>query len=193
MPRCESQSLAATDCERKVLRYKMKGDYCRDLAETTDVYIQSLMDEIVGFGKHVPQEQVPCIDKTVDVPIVKQVQIPTVEVLQAQFPDRVTDDSVLIPGTVAQFEMYHGEDDKSSAARVQIRALNVAESQSMLGWVKSFRDKCCFITSDCGEGDIFLAKGEMQDEWNLYVSVCRFVSPLCQGETDPRHAAQRCW
>ena len=37
----------------------------------------------------------------------------------------------------------------------------------MLGWVKSFRDEGCFITSDCGEGDIFLAKGEIQDEWNL--------------------------
>ena len=145
MPRSESQSLVATDREWKVLRYKMKGDYGRDLAETTDVYIQPPMDEIIGFGKHVPQEQVQCIDKTVDVPIVKQVQIPTVEVLQAQFPDRVTDDSVLIPGTVAQSELYHGE-DKSSATRVQIRALNVAESQSMLGWVKSFRDKWCFIT-----------------------------------------------
>ena len=166
-PRSESESLAATDREWKVLRYKMKGDYYRDLAETTDVYIQPPMDEIVGFGKHVPQEQVQYIDKTVDVPIVKQVHIPTVEVPEAQFPNRVTDDSVLIPGTIAQFELYHGEDDKSSAARVQIRALNVAESQSMLGWVKSFRDKCCFITSDCVQGDIFLAKGEIQDEWNL--------------------------
>ena len=122
MPRSESQSLAATDREWKVFRHRMEGDYCRYLAETADVYVQPLVDEIVGFGKHVLQKQVQCADKTVGVPIVKQVEIPTVEVLQAQFPDGVTDDSVLIPGTVAQPELYHGEDDKLSAARVQMKS-----------------------------------------------------------------------
>ena len=98
MPRSESQSLAATDRERKV--------------QDTD--------------------------KTVGVAIVKQVEIPTVEVLRAQFPDEVTDDSMLIPGTFAQPELYRGEDGKFERRTCPNQRL-----------------ECCRESVDVGLGEVF--------------------------------------
>ena len=142
--------------------------------QTIDSRISHVKEEINEAVKHVPQEQVQCIGKTADVSIVRQVPVPTVQAVrktvavpQTQFPVRVPDDTVLTPGTIVQSELCNGGGDKPRARCVQIGASNVAESRSVLGRVKSVRDKHCFVTSDCVEGDIFLAKEEISDEWSF--------------------------
>lgn len=142
------------------------------LEQTVDLRISRVKEETVEGVKHVPEERVQCLEKTVDVSNVRQARVPTVQaaqkivaVQQVQFPDRSPDAPVLTPGTTVQSELCYGGDGKPRARCVQISASNVAESQSMLGRVKSFRDKHCLITSDCVQGDISLAKEEITDEW----------------------------
>ena len=136
--------------------------------------VPEMKEKLIETVERVPQEQVQCIDKTVDVSILRQVQVPTVRAVQktvvlpqVQFPARLVGDPVLTFGTAVQFELCCGGDGKLKAKCVQVRASNVAESQSMLGRVKIFWDKYCFVTSDCVEGDIFLVKEEIPDEWNF--------------------------
>ena len=113
--------------------------------QTVDSRISHVKEEIIEGVRHVPQEQVQCLDKTDDVSIVRQVRVPSVQAVQkivavpqVQFPDRVLDVPVLTPGTTVQSELCYGGDGKP-------RASNVAENQSMLGWVKSFRDQLALL------------------------------------------------
>lgn len=130
--------------------------------QTVDSRTSHVKEGINEAVKHAPQEEVECIGKAADVSIVRQVQVPTVQAVrktvavpQTEFPVRVPDDPVLTPGTSVQSELCYGGSDKPRARCVEVRVSNVAESRSVLGRVKSVRDKHCFVTSDCVEGDIF--------------------------------------
>ena len=50
--------------------------------QTVDSGISHVEEEVIGDVKSVPQEKVRCLDKTVDVSIVRQVRVPTVQAVQ---------------------------------------------------------------------------------------------------------------
>ena len=105
--------------EFKLFYYMMKGDYYRYCAEiaTGDAKSKAAEDALVANAeatkvqKTVEILQVRYIDKTVDVPVVRQCQVlnietvqKTVEVPQALFPDRVVDVPVVMQRQTPQVE-----------------------------------------------------------------------------------------
>jgi len=106
--------------------------------------------------------------------------------------DVVTVNPVLTAGTVVQFELYYGGNGKPRARRVEMgTASQLIEGQSLLGRVKSFRDKYCFIASDSVQGDVFLAKEEIPDEWGfLQVGVPLRFRLLPGSEKPKAHSAK---
>ena len=82
--------------------------------------------------------------------------------------DVVTVNPSLTAGSSVRFELYYGGNGKPRARRVEIGTVpNVLEGVSLLGRVKSFKDSFCFVTSELVNGDVFLGKEEIPDDWDF--------------------------